>query len=98
MARTNREVRSFRQLGRFHRVINTDGVFGTHSGRVQDMELQSKMDRGSRSRACNCILSKLVASAAPLISHNRNSSCACGTGVFINEQLTLSVLTFGGCQ
>jgi hypothetical protein len=24
-------------------------------GRVQDMELQSKMDRNSRSRACNCI-------------------------------------------
>jgi hypothetical protein len=43
-------------------------------------------------------LSKLVASAVPLISHNRNSSCCCGTGVFINEKLTLSVLTFGGCQ
>jgi hypothetical protein len=42
--------------------------------------------------------SKLVASAVPLISHNRNSSFACGTGVFINEKLTLSVLTFGGCQ
>src|ERR1700738_542066 len=26
----NREVRSFRQLRRFHRVINTDRVFGTH--------------------------------------------------------------------
>src|SRR6266436_9551558 len=72
--------------------------FSVHSGRVQDMGLQSKIDRSSRSRACNCILSKLIASAVPLISHNRNSSYACGTGVFINEQLTLSVLTFGGCQ
>jgi hypothetical protein len=67
-------------------------------GRVQNVELQSKIDRSSCSREHVMHLSKLVASAAPLISHNRNSSYACGTGVFINEQLTLSVLTFGGCQ
>jgi hypothetical protein len=68
------------------------------AGRVQNVELQSKIDRSSSSREHAMHLSKLVASAAPLISHNRNSSYACGTGVFINEQLTLSVLTFGGCQ
>src|SRR5947209_269453 len=28
----NRGVRSFRQLRRFHRVINSDKVFGTHRG------------------------------------------------------------------
>src|SRR5437667_12877428 len=28
----NRAVRSFRQLRRFHHVINSDKVFGTHSG------------------------------------------------------------------
>ena len=28
------------------------------------------------------------ASVATLISHNRNSSCCCGTGAFINEKLT----------
>jgi hypothetical protein len=54
-------------------------------GRVQNVELQSKMDRSSSSREHAIHLSKLVASAAPLISHNRNSSYACGTGVFINE-------------
>src|SRR5258708_34050411 len=28
----NRAARSFRQLRRFHRVINSDEVFGTHTG------------------------------------------------------------------
>src|ERR1700694_2446989 len=28
----NRVARSFRQLRRFHHVINSDGVFGTHNG------------------------------------------------------------------
>jgi hypothetical protein len=30
--RQHRAARSFRQLGRFHHVINSDKVFGTHRG------------------------------------------------------------------
>src|ERR1700678_4397763 len=30
----NRAARSFRELRRFHRVINSNKVFGTHTGRI----------------------------------------------------------------
>ena len=33
----NRAARSFRQLRRFHHVINSDKVFGTHSDRVTSL-------------------------------------------------------------
>jgi hypothetical protein len=32
----NRAARSFRQLGRFHHVINSNKVFGTHNGRFPE--------------------------------------------------------------
>src|SRR6266446_5199564 len=35
----NRAARSFRQLRRFHHVINSDKVFGTHNEPVSDIDI-----------------------------------------------------------
>src|ERR1700688_763695 len=43
----NRTARSFRQLSRFHHVINSDKVFGTHKGLRQG---QGPVFRGQESR------------------------------------------------
>src|SRR6266436_703601 len=46
----NRAARSFRQLRRFHRVINSNKVFGTHSQQF-DVVLAEALDRISRDQA-----------------------------------------------
>jgi hypothetical protein len=40
----NRAARSFRQLRRFHYVINSDEVFGTHNGGQAELALESLSD------------------------------------------------------
>ena len=48
MARTKQTARSFRQLRRFHHLINSDKVFGTHRGQAAVQPDPSKDHHGSQ--------------------------------------------------
>src|SRR5580704_11302 len=43
----NRAAQSFRQLRRFHHVINSDKVFGTHSGSRGALDLRPTIEQGT---------------------------------------------------
>src|ERR1035438_10283989 len=53
----NRAARSFRQLGRFHHVINSNKVFGTHTGATTPCSSSNNPRYGHMKTAVTCAAS-----------------------------------------
>jgi putative SOS response-associated peptidase YedK len=62
----NRTARSFRQLRRFHRVINSDKVFGTHRGAVHICNLYSITTNQAAIIALFRVVNRYAGNLAPM--------------------------------